>query len=107
MVISTKDSLSVPTIDTNNKTNCRPYVAVVSKPSASKLENKDLYLVDASEADKDGNEYRANLALASTAKDLAEGSYEVKVVLDNGKYVTVTFEVRIPNTGCFELNLRS
>lgn len=91
---STKDSLSVPTIDTKNKTNCRPYVAVVSKPSASKLENKDLYLVDASKADKDGNEYRANLALASTAKDLAEGSYEVKVVLDNGKYVTVTFEVK-------------
>ena len=75
--------------------NCKPYVAVVSKPSASKLENEDLYLVaDAHEGAIEGNVYRANLALDSGTKDLAEGTYEVKVVLDNGKYVTVTFEVK-------------
>lgn len=77
--------------------NAKPYVAVVSKPSASKLEDKDLYLkADASENDdaSKGNKYRANLALAGSAKDLAEGSYEIKVVLDNGKYTTVNFEVK-------------
>lgn len=62
------------------------YVSIVSQPSASKLENKDLWLVDSD------NDYKANLYIDET--DLAEGSYEVKVVLDNGKYTTVKFEVK-------------
>ena len=70
-------------------TNAKPYVAIVSQPSASDLENADLLLEPA-----DDNAYRANLALASTSDDLAEGTYTIKVVLDNGKYTTVTFEVK-------------
>ena len=68
--------------------NCRPYVAIVSQPSASDLKNEDLKLVDAAD-----NEYRANLWI-DDSDDLAEGTYEVKVVLDNGNYVTVSFEVQ-------------
>lgn len=68
--------------------NAKPYVAIVSQPSASDLENKNLKL----EADSD-NDYRANLTLVD-ADDLVEGTYEIKVVLDNGKYTTVTFEVK-------------
>ena len=84
----------VPTLDgkqltVNGKTdvNCRPYVAIVSQPSASKLENEDLKLVESD------NDYKANLYI-DTNDELEEGSYEVKVVLDNGKYVTVKFEVK-------------
>ena len=68
--------------------NAKPYVAIVSQPSASKLGNEDFYLTESE------NKYRAKLTLASGAKDLAEGTYEIKVVLDNGKYTTVTFEVK-------------
>ena len=72
--------------------NPKPYVAVVSKPSASDLENKQLRLI--ANTDNDGsNQYRADLYLDG-ADDLVEGSYEIKVVLDNGKYTTVKFEVK-------------
>lgn len=71
-----------------NITNPKPYVAIVSQPSASKAENKDFYLKAA-----ENNDYKANLAYDGS-KDLAEGTYEIKVVLDNGKYVTVKFEVK-------------
>lgn len=69
-------------------TNARPYVAIVSQPSASDLENKNLKLEAATD-----NTYRANLKLVD-ADDLAEGTYTIKVVLDNGRYTTVTFEVK-------------
>jgi hypothetical protein len=69
-------------------TNCKPYVAIVSQPSASDLENKDLKLV----ADAD-NDYRANLEISDSG-DLEEGTYTIKIVLDNGNYVTVTFEIK-------------
>lgn len=68
-------------------TDARQYVAIVSQPSASKLENKNLKLEPST------NPYRAKLTLEN-AKDLAEGTYEIKVVLDNGKYTTVKFEVK-------------
>ena len=72
--------------------NPKPYVAVVSKPSASDLENKQLRLI--ANVDNDGsNQYRADLYLDG-ADDLVEGTYEIKVVLDNGKYTTVKFEVK-------------
>lgn len=74
-------------------TDARQYVAIVSQPSASKLENGDLYLTP-SYKEKGDNEYRAKLTLDSGVKDLAEGTYTIKVVLDNGKYTTVTFEVK-------------
>lgn len=80
------DSNSVPV--NGDTVNARPYVAIVSQPSASDLENKNLKLEAA-----DDNDYRANLTLVD-ADDLAEGSYTIKVVLDNGKYTTVTFEVK-------------
>ncbi len=71
-------------------TNAKPYVAIVSQPSASDLENEDLKLVE----DKDGDdEYKANLWI-DDSDDLAEGTYEIKVVLDNGNYATVSFEVK-------------
>ena len=74
-------------------TDARQYVAIVSQPSASKLENGDLYLTPSYTKAGD-NEYRAKLTLNSGVKDLAEGTYTIKVVLDNGKYTTVTFEVK-------------
>lgn len=70
-------------------TDCRPYVAIVSQPSASKLENEDFYL----EPSGDSNLYRAKLTLKGN-DELAEGTYTIKVILDNGKYTTVTFEVK-------------
>ena len=88
---------AVAAFQSNGKTNgygkafdgdAKPYVAIISQPSASKLENGDLYLTESD------NDYRAKLTLASGVKDLAEGTYEIKVVLDNGKYTTVKFEVK-------------
>ena len=74
------------------------YVSIVSQPSASDLENKDLWLIGA-----DDDNYKANLYINDN-NDLAEGSYTIKVVLDNGNYVTVTFEVQEFGTPV-ELNL--
>jgi hypothetical protein len=56
------------------------------------LENADFYLVtDAAVNGSDGNAYKADLYVAD---ELVEGTYTIKVVLDNGKYTTVTFEVK-------------
>lgn len=82
------DKNDVDGVNGKDNVNARPYVAIVSQPSASDLENKNLKLEAASD-----NNYRANLKLVD-ADDLAEGVYEIKVVLDNGKYTTVKFEVK-------------
>ena len=84
------DSDNVDGVNGENDVNARPYVAIVSQPSASKLENKNLRL--ASKSAKT-NEYKAVLELVD-ADDLAEGTYEIKAVLDNGKYTTVKFEIK-------------
>ena len=87
------DDNAVKDISDSTKTvNARPYVAIVSQPSASDLENKNLRLVQ-NVRNGGSNEYRADLELVD-ADDLAEGTYEIKVVLDNGKYTTVKFEVK-------------
>lgn len=65
------------------------YISIVSQPSASDLDDEDFFLVE-----DDDNEYRANLALSNNADDLEEGSYTLKIVLDSGKYVNVSFEVQ-------------
>ncbi len=90
---SSPDDNAVKDISDSTKTvNARPYVAIVSQPSASDLENKNLRLVQ-NVRNGGSNEYRADLELVD-ADDLAEGTYEIKVVLDNGKYTTVKFEVK-------------
>ena len=56
------------------------YVAIVSQPSASKLTNKDLTF--------NGTNIVTSKAIT------VEGTYEFKVVLDNGNYATATVEVK-------------
>ena len=56
------------------------YVAVVSQPAGSKLENKNLWF--------NGNTICSNKAITK------EGTYEFKVVLNNGNYATATIEVK-------------
>ncbi len=62
------------------------YVSIVSKPAASKLENKDIWLcpvgLDAP--------YQNTLY---TKKDLVAGDYTFKINLANGKYKTISFKV--------------
>ena len=69
------------------------YVSIVSQPSASTLENEDVYLaVDTSKKNSDGTYPYATLKFDAPLS--AEGKYTFKVVLDNGKYTTVDFEVK-------------
>ena len=63
------------------------HVSIVSQPAKSKLENSDVKLVQ-----RGTNEYQATLEFA---KELSvEGTYEFKVVLNNGNYKIVTVEVK-------------
>ncbi len=69
------------------------YVSIVSQPSSSDLENEDVYLaVDTSKKNNDGTYPYATLKFKAPLT--AEGSYTFKVVLDNGKYTTVSFDVK-------------
>ena len=63
------------------------YVTFTKKPAASKLTNKDLTLVNRSAVA--AGQYILNCPTLD-----AEGAYEVKIVLDNGNYVTVPFTVK-------------
>ena len=65
-----------------------PYVTFVEKPAASKLKDKDLWIEQAD----DENYYV--LALTSGKNFDVEGTYTVKVILDNGRFATVTWEVK-------------
>lgn len=62
------------------------YVSIVSKPAASKLENKDIWL---SPVGTDAP-YQNTLY---TKKDLVAGDYTFKINLANGKYKTISFKV--------------
>ena len=64
------------------------YVSIVSQPAKSKLENSDVKLVKRSAT----NDYQATLQFKD-ALDV-EGTYEFKVVLNNGNYKIVTVEVK-------------
>ena len=72
----------------STKDNHDRYVAFTEKPAASKLKDKDIRI----EADADKELW--NLVLASGKTLDAEGTYTVKIALDNGRYVTVSFEVK-------------
>ncbi len=61
------------------------YMIFTEKPEASTLSDSDLKL----EWDKDDQDY--NLVIGSLD---AEGTYTVKVILDNGAYATATWEVK-------------
>ena len=67
------------------------YVAVISQPAGSKLKDEDLKLVARKKA-VGTHDYEATIA--SDKELTVEGTYEFKVVLDNGNYKTVTVEVK-------------
>ena len=78
-------------VNATDKNEAKNYVAVISQPAGSKLEDKDLKLV-ARDTAKGTHEYEATIV---SAKELSvEGTYEFKVVLDNGNYKTVKVEVK-------------
>ena len=61
------------------------YVTVITQPSSSKLESKNLWLI--ANDDK-------TVTVASNKNITVEGTYTFKVVLDNGNYATATMEVK-------------
>ena len=63
------------------------YVAFTSKPAGTVLKDSDLAIA------WDGTDENYQLTLNGKTFD-KEGTYEVKIVLDNGNYVTVPFEVK-------------
>lgn len=63
------------------------YVTFASKPSGTTLKDKDLNLT----WDAIDDVYKVTMSNKTFDK---EGSYEIKVVLDNGNYVTIPFEVK-------------
>ncbi len=67
------------------------YVSVISQPSASKLKDSDLKLVARNTA-SGTHDYEATIE--SKREISAEGTYEFKVVLNNGNYKTVKVEVK-------------
>ena len=67
------------------------HVSIVSKPSASDLEDSDVSLIARQKAGK-AHEYEATLKIKGGLD--AEGTYEFKVVLKNGNYKIVTVEVK-------------
>ena len=87
-VISRLDGAS-KAIASNESGDKKNYVSFVTKPSASKLTNADLSLG-----------YTATKGYYVLVKGArangfdAEGTYTVKVALDNGKSATATFEVK-------------
>ncbi len=87
-VITTLDGASKAIASNQNDGN-KNYVSFVTKPSASKLTNADLSLG-----------YTATKGYYVLVKGArangfdAEGTYTVKVALDNGKSATATFEVK-------------
>ena len=72
---------------TDNSTAAK-YVSFASKPAASKLKDKNIYL----EWDADNECY--TLALNNNLEFDVEGTYEVVVALDNGRTATVSWEVK-------------
>ena len=67
------------------------YVSVISQPSASKLKDSDLKLVARNTA---SGTHAYEATIESKREISAEGTYEFKVVLDNGNYKTVKVEVK-------------
>ena len=68
----------------NAKTN---HVSIISKPADSDLEDSDVKLIQ-----RGTNENQATISVAGGLD--AEGTYEFKVVLNNGNYKVVTVEVK-------------
>ncbi len=67
------------------------YVSVISQPSGSKLEDSDLTLAART---KSSGKHDYEATIVSKEEISVEGTYEFKVVLDNGNYKTVTVEVK-------------
>ncbi len=68
------------------------YVSVISQPAKANLKNKDLKLVARKNAAGVEQQYEATIE--SKKALTVEGTYEFKVVLDNGNYKTVKLEVK-------------
>lgn len=62
------------------------YISFTTKPAGTTLKDGDLYLAY--------NANKQNYYLACNKPFDKEGNYEVKIVLDNGNYVTIPFEVK-------------
>lgn len=67
------------------------YVAVISQPAKANLKNTDLAL-EARKTASGTHDYEATIV--SKKALTVEGTYEFKVVLDNGNYKTVKVEVK-------------
>ena len=76
---SNQDDLEFPQ-KSSQEVDATGYVAVISQPSASKITNEDLTF--------DGT------TIISKKPITAEGTYEFRVVLDNGNYATAKVEVK-------------
>ena len=88
---------SLPKAFTSDTDANENYVAILSQPTASKLENSDVKLVvdnTKSYLDTNNRTVHPYMTLDFGTAVVAEGDYEVKVTLDNGKYVTVKFTIK-------------
>lgn len=86
-VVSSANETTAPEGAKNAFDASKKYVAFVTKPTGTILTNDDLSL----RYDKDDDNYYVYMNGKTFDK---EGSYEIKIVLDNGNYVTVPFEVK-------------
>ena len=74
-----------------NETNPKAkYASFTQKPAGSTLKDADITIV----ALKSGDEYNGKYAVKVAKAFDKEGTYEIKLVLDNGNYVTVPFEIK-------------
>ena len=78
---------------TTPNTDQAKYVAVVKAPEANKVKDADVYIKLVTDGNNQSKDYYT-FAFRSGKKFEAEGDYEVRVVLDNGKSVTVPFTVK-------------
>lgn len=86
-VVSSSSETTAPEGAKNAFDASKKYVSFVTKPTGTILTNDDLSL----RYDKDDDNYYVYMNGKTFDK---EGSYEIKVVLDNGNFVSVPFEVK-------------
>lgn len=81
------------TVPSSEKTTAEmaKYAYIVSAPEANKVKNADLKLLY---VDKPTNKDYYTLGIDNNKAFEAEGDYEIRVVLDNGKSATLNFSVK-------------
>ena len=86
-VVRSADKITAPKGAEKAFARDNKYVSFLSKPAGTILTNDDLAL----RYDTDDENYYVDMNGKTFDK---EGTYEIKIVLDNGNYVTVPFEVK-------------